>query len=614
MKKIFVTLALFLSVFSVAAKAYDIPEDVKESIRFRIAHGYNVGIVVGIVSQAGRQYYSYGKTALSGNQELNENTLFEIGSFTKVFTALLLADMVEQGEVAFHDQIEKYLPETVGVPKHNGKSITLVHLATHTSGLPRIPDNMNFTDPNNPYVDYSVKQMYEFLSNHTLRQDIGQKFEYSNFGMGLLGHILELRSGMTYEQLIKQRIANELDMDDTVITLTTEMRKRLAKGHSGNIEVSNWDFLALKGAGALRSTAHDMLTFLAANMGLKKSSLHMAMKTTHEPRYEAGSEIMHIGLGWHILSIDDSQLIWHNGGTGGYWFFGGFDKAEQKGVVVLTNSGQTIDDIGFHLLEPDFPLSQLDPNFPLHRTQLLAEPVVVDLAPGEKLPTGNEIMKRYIKSIGGCGALAKIKNRLISWTMQMKSLGVAGTMVVSQARPKKYHLKMDIAGLVTIEQGTDGKVVWELNPMTGSKILKGKERATMLLHYRFDDTDYEQLYKKIECVGLEKIGDDVCYKVVFTPRQAAPFTAYFSKASGLMMKTVIALPGQLDQIKVESFMSDYKQVDGILYPYQVIERVMNMDIHYTVESLKHNVQMPEDRFEPPAEIKKLLEHSEEKRE
>ncbi|MBA7693599.1 hypothetical protein ES703_102185 [subsurface metagenome] len=126
-----------------------------------------------------------------------------------------------------------------------------------------------------------------------------------------------------------------------------------------------------------------MLKLLIANMGLKKTPLYSAMKSTHEPRHEAGSEDIHIGLGWHILTIDDRQLIWHNGGTGGYWCFAGFVKGQEKGVVVLTNTMQAVDDIGLHLLDPNIPLSELDPNIPLDRTQLFAEPVNVGLAPGE---------------------------------------------------------------------------------------------------------------------------------------------------------------------------------------------------------------------------------------
>ncbi len=602
-----------LAVLPVAgAQGSKIPEDVKETIRTRVDSGYNVAIVVGIVDPGGREFYSYGSTARDAEQRPNERTVFEIGSFTKAFTGLLLADMAHREEVALDDPIEKHLPGNVQAPRRNGHSITLAHLATHTSGLPRMPGNMALTDPSNPYADYSVEQMYEFLSGHTLRRDIGEQYEYSNYGMGLLGHILALASGMSYEELVAQRIANELGMRDTGIALTARTMKRLAKGHSGNTEVPNWDFPTLAGAGALRSSADDMLTFLAANMGLEESRLSSAMKTAQESRHEAGLPTMSIGLGWHILAIDDRQLIWHNGGTGGYYCFAGFVRAEGKGVVVLTNSSQTVDDIGFHLLEPQIPLSELDPDLPLRMSELLAEPVNVDLALGEKLRTGNEIMRRYIECIGGPDALGRAQNRSVSMTIAMKSLGITGTIVISQARPNKYYARMEIPRLVTTEMGTDGQVVWELSSMSGGRILKGKERAAMLLHYRFDDMEYEQLYRKIESVGMQKIGEEVCYEVVFAPKEAGAFTGYFSKASGLMIKTVIVLPHRSGQLKVESFMSDYREIDGILYPHQVIERVMNIDTHCTLAGVKHNVDMPEDRFEPPAEIKNLLERSEQK--
>lgn len=331
-------------------------EDAKENIRYRVDHRDNVGIVVGIVNPSGTEYYSYGKTVIYGNQTPNENTVFEIGSLTKAFTSILLADMVERGEVSPEDTIEKYLPSSVRAPTRNGQSITLAHLATHTSGLPRIPSNLYPANQSNPYADYSVKQMYDFLSSHTLGRDIGTKYEYSNYGMGLLGHILALRSGMTYEELIEQRIADELGMPDTRITLTPEMQNRFAKGHNENGAVANWDFPTLAVAGALRSTAQDLLTFLAANMGLKESRLYPAIQATHESRNQAGSANLHVGLGWHIRTSGDKDIIWHNGGTGGYHSFAGFVKGTQRGVVVLTNTEKSIDEIGFHLLDPSIPL------------------------------------------------------------------------------------------------------------------------------------------------------------------------------------------------------------------------------------------------------------------
>jgi D-alanyl-D-alanine-carboxypeptidase/D-alanyl-D-alanine-endopeptidase len=373
-------LLMTLPVF--ADQTLGIPADVKETIRFRVEHGYNVGIIVGIVDSNDTHYYSYGNTTVSGGQRLDETSVFEIGSITKVFTATILADMAERGKVALDDPIEKYLPKSVHVPTRKGQSVTLAHLATHTSGLPRMPDNFLPGDANNPYADYSVEQMYEFLSGYALQRDIGAQYEYSNYGGGLLGHILALRSGMSYEQLFIEEIANELGMSDTRITFTPEMTSRLAKGHAGNIEVSNWDIPVLAGAGALRSTAQDMLKFLAANIGLKQSRLYSAMKTTHEPRNQAGSPNMRVGLGWHIRTSGNRQIIWHNGGTGGYHSFAGFVKDKQTGVAVLTNTSDGIDDIGYHLLDPNIPLRKFEVQTKLDAAVLESYVGKYELAPG----------------------------------------------------------------------------------------------------------------------------------------------------------------------------------------------------------------------------------------
>ncbi len=382
-KLLFAVLLVFFALSPIfAAQPASIPDDVIETIHQRVDSGYNVGIIVGMVDSNGTVYYSYGKTKLSGNQKLDKDTVFEIGSFTKVFTSLLLADMVRQGQIALEDPIDKFLPAGVKAPKRNGKSITLVHLATHTSSLPRLPDNFVPADNNNPYADYSVEQMYEFLSGYELQRDIGSKYEYSNFGVGLMGHLLALQSGASYEELFVQRIADKLGLASTRITLTPAMKKALAKGYTGNIEVSNWDIPTLAGAGAMRSTARDMCVFLAANMGLKKNRLRYAMRTTHRKRHQADSPDMHIGLGWHIRTSGDRRIIWHNGGTGGYWSFAGFTKDDQIGVAVLTNTSQSIDDIGFHLLDSSIPLKEIETQTELDTTILKTYVGKYELAPG----------------------------------------------------------------------------------------------------------------------------------------------------------------------------------------------------------------------------------------
>src|SRR6202521_62928 len=147
----------------------------------------SVGIVVGLAGSTGRRIIAYGALDKGDTRLLNGDTIFEIGSVTKVLTSLLLADMAARNEVALNDPIAKYLPSDVKAPGRNGQSIALRDLATHTSGLPRLPTNFTPKDPANPYADFSVPQLYEFLSTYTLPRDIGSQYNYSNLGGGLLG-------------------------------------------------------------------------------------------------------------------------------------------------------------------------------------------------------------------------------------------------------------------------------------------------------------------------------------------------------------------------------------------------------------------------------------------
>ena len=166
---------------------------------------------------------------------LGGNTVFEIGSITKTFSTALLADMVARGEVKLDDPVAKYLPSTVKVPGRGRKQITLYDLATHASELPRLPANLHPADMSNPYADYTVDQMYQSVSAYELERDIGAEYEYSNLGSGLLGHALARRLGKTWEEAVTERILEPLGMTDTRITLTADMRRRLAIGHNERV-------------------------------------------------------------------------------------------------------------------------------------------------------------------------------------------------------------------------------------------------------------------------------------------------------------------------------------------------------------------------------------------
>jgi hypothetical protein len=227
-----------------------------------------------------------------------------------------------------------------------------------------MPNNFNPKDPDNPYADYSVQQMYDFISGYTLTRDIGSQFEYSNFGVGLLGHVLTLRAGKSYEELVRARILDPLGMKETAVTLTPEMKAHLAIGHSaaGN-PVANWDIPTLAGAGALRSTVNNMMTFLAANLGYTRTPLAQDMADEISIRRPTGQPGMEIAYNWLVQTKDGNSIIWHNGGTGGYSSYMGFDPKTRVGVVVLSNMsappGQ--DDLGRHLLDASYPLLQVKP-------------------------------------------------------------------------------------------------------------------------------------------------------------------------------------------------------------------------------------------------------------
>jgi CubicO group peptidase (beta-lactamase class C family) len=330
------------------------------------------GIVVGLLDPGGRR-----RIIAVG---VDSTSVFEIGSITKIFTASVLADMVDRGEVRLDDPVAKYLPPTVRVPSRNGRQITLLDLATQVSGLPRMPANLTPHDSMNPYADYSVQQLYAFLSGYELPRDVGAAYEYSNLGVGLLGHALALKAGMRYEELVRRRILAPLGMRETAITLTPAMRAHLAPGHDdeGHV-VPNWDLPTLAGAGALRSTTADMLVYLMANLDSTAKPLGRVLQQTHGGRQATDNPNVRIGLAWHILSRPVGNLVWHNGGTGGYRTFTGFDPVRRIGVVVLSNVNVSVDDIGLHLLDETYALRQAPPR----RSEVAVDSVILRRYVGE---------------------------------------------------------------------------------------------------------------------------------------------------------------------------------------------------------------------------------------
>jgi CubicO group peptidase (beta-lactamase class C family) len=321
----------------------------------QVAEKRCVGLALVTYQHGSMRTYTAGRTGRSGLR-LSEDTLFEIGSITKTLTASLLADMVRRGEVKLDDPVDLHLPETVRVPQYAGRKIRLVDLATHTSGLPGIPTNIRPRDLADPYSDYTVEMFDEFLAEYTLTREIGSEYEYSAVGLGLLGRALGHRLGMSWEEALKQRILDPLEMHSTRATLTEPLLGRLAKGHNEfGDPVPNWRIPAVPAMGALKSSAEDMAKFLAANVDPASEPFGPAFAPLHRPRTVMDEETR-VGLAWQTGHATNRTMVWHGGGTGGYRSLIAFEPAKQTGVVVLCNSAAGADALGFHLLDPTLPL------------------------------------------------------------------------------------------------------------------------------------------------------------------------------------------------------------------------------------------------------------------
>ena len=347
-----ITALLFEICFmtSTSANAGSLPERVEKAAQDRVAAGICQTLVFGVVDGDNSEVVAFG--TLDDGTAPDGDTVYEIGSITKTFTATLLAQAVLAGRVTLDTPVAQLLPD-FQIPSRGGMEITLGEIGTQHSGLPRVPSNLLPKDAGDPYADYDAAKLKAFLAGYQLPRDPGATYEYSNLGFGLLGYALAQSEHTSYGALAGEKILKPLGMTMSGTVLSDAMRAHLAPGHdnSGNA-MKNWDFDALAGAGAIRSTANDMLRYLKANMGIDPSPLAEAMKLAQAPRSDM-NKTMRIGLAWMTTR---KGILWHNGETGGYRSFVGFTADGRHGVVVLSNTDADPDDLGFATLNADAKL------------------------------------------------------------------------------------------------------------------------------------------------------------------------------------------------------------------------------------------------------------------
>jgi CubicO group peptidase (beta-lactamase class C family) len=309
-------------------------------------------ISIGILKNNETHFYGYGETVEGNKQIPNEQSLFEIGSITKTFTAILLSDAVNSGKIKLDDPVNKYLPDSIPQLQYEGVPVTIKMLSNHSSGIPRMPDNFDTvaTDSLNPYKDYDEHNLFSFYKSLKLKRMPGSKYEYSNLAVATLGIILQHIYSKSFEQLLIEKICDPLQMNNTRQYIRKNDSSKVAVGYNEEGKYNGpWDFEAFAAAGCIRSSAEDMLKYAKANLGEAPAFLNKDIQLTHTVTFKDSNAT--VALGWHYIKAGDEEILFHNGGTGGYRSYLGINLNKKTAAVILSNTAVSVDDIGNTLIK-----------------------------------------------------------------------------------------------------------------------------------------------------------------------------------------------------------------------------------------------------------------------
>ncbi len=311
----------------------------------------HMGYSIGLYKAGKTSFYGYGEKQKNKNQIPDEETIFEIGSVTKTFTALLLAHAIQTGLAGADDDIRKYLNGNFPNLELNGKPITLKQLANHTSGLPRLPgdlENQPDYTPTDPYKNYSKKMLLDFLKQFKPEREPGKVAEYSNLGIAVLGMLLENIYKKSYAQLIVEHITTPNQMKSTFIIVPESEAKRVALGYDDKGHYAPaWHLGDIAPAGGISSTAKDMMAYMLANMEEKAP----AYKLVHQVTFSQ-TEKQQTAYVWAITTLKNgNKLICHNGQTAGASSFCSYIPETGTILVLLSNTAGGVDELAIQLLK-----------------------------------------------------------------------------------------------------------------------------------------------------------------------------------------------------------------------------------------------------------------------
>ncbi len=323
---------------------------IDDIVKNYINHDLTKGLSIGVYDSGQVTYHNYGIRSDDHPVPPTHQSVYEIASITKTFTAAILAQMVSEGKVSYDDPVSMYLPEKV-VHWSDSLSMTLEELATHKSGLPSLPYNhilKAFYHMDNPYNNYTEDDLYSFFTYFEPVAKQNRKVEYSNLGAGLLGNILAQVAGVSYSELVDRYMLNPLGMNDSYVGYREGHQMT---GYNGYGAVTPaWESQTLQGAGSIRATTEDLMKYLTANVNAEQPYAETHQSRADFDGFGAGTKI---GLAWLTIYPKDSdlELVFHNGGSGGFKSALFFSKKTDQGVVVLANSIQSVDAIGLRIME-----------------------------------------------------------------------------------------------------------------------------------------------------------------------------------------------------------------------------------------------------------------------
>lgn len=384
-----------------------ISKELDKYIKKRIDIGYSQGISIGIIDSTGTNFYNYGKAFINSKVTPTENTIYEIGSITKIFTSSIYSILLDEGVFNINDKVGSYFSKS----ELNGdvRKIKLIDLATHTSGLPSFPNNLNINKPGNFSIGYDYKDFYEFLKVFNTQKK--GEYLYSNTGISLLAIVMEKATGKTYKELLEKYIIQELNMGSTFIKVPEKEQHRFAAGSSLFVEKDHWDLSdVFVPVGGMKSSVADLIKFLKTNLQLIDYKYSDSFIGSIEIQKEI-SENNYSGIGWKIRKNKDERIIWHSGNTGGFSGFVGISDDQKKGVVVLANSNLNVNEIGLKLLDEKTKLKELKNHICFELSKIIQQHSLDSAISFYK----SELNKENSNYILGELQLIEIANAFITW-------------------------------------------------------------------------------------------------------------------------------------------------------------------------------------------------------